>query len=562
MKVFVENRKKRKDTILKKYPEAVIIDVTSKAKDEYQQLSPFYPHGKIPIPFSEGQTAQSVEGIWQGLKVFEKEDVFWPAFENRTMKNIKRTVRKNGLPKGHRRGLKGEEVLGYIEARIEIYLPAYEWVLKNKCSELLKSLTNLATGRTLILLDYETNTDIFNEKKPLSHAGLVKAYIEGKYPSTKELKNDLLKQKEKAKKYKTSLSSPTAWYALLKLKGFGEKALLALYQGMKKHDLELPEVFRLSETDFLNYFPEIGQGKLHRAKYSAFLEIDYAALTEEVEALEEEGIHIVGLKDERYPAALKKQLKSACPPVLFMHGPLELLEKTAVSIVGARNASEEVLQRTRELAQALHAAGYNVVSGYAKGVDSAAHYGALENEGNTTAILAEGIKKVSRKREFSSLENWQENTLFISQFEPEAKWSARNAMTRNALVTGLAQAVIVMCAGPERDAKGRMSGTFQGAAKALEKGIPVFVLAPELAEGAEGNSTLLKRGAKLYGGNPKNLISALSLPEEEKGQQDIFATKQQPTRKSASLEELLPKLTLAQKNEVAKLILAHFPELA
>ena len=59
------------------------------------RLSPFYPYGGIPVPFSEGYTAMCVEAIWQGLKVFESADVDVDMFANDTMKNIKRTVRQN-----------------------------------------------------------------------------------------------------------------------------------------------------------------------------------------------------------------------------------------------------------------------------------------------------------------------------------------------------------------------------------------------------------------------------------------------------------------------------------
>ena len=69
----IESKRKKIENILKKYPEAIIADVTSNAKDGLVKLSPFYPHGGIPVPFSEGITAECVEGIWQGLKVFENE---------------------------------------------------------------------------------------------------------------------------------------------------------------------------------------------------------------------------------------------------------------------------------------------------------------------------------------------------------------------------------------------------------------------------------------------------------------------------------------------------------
>ena len=180
--IVIESKRRKHENILKKYPDAVIADVTSQATDGLVKLSPFYPHGGIPVPFSEGYTAMCVEGIWQGLKVFESADVDVNMFANDTMKNIKRTVRRFGKPLGHRKGVNGTELLGYIEARKQIYLPAYKWVLENKVANIIERLREASKTKTIVLLDYTTNCDIDNPKTPLSHAFLIKAYAEGLYP--------------------------------------------------------------------------------------------------------------------------------------------------------------------------------------------------------------------------------------------------------------------------------------------------------------------------------------------------------------------------------------------
>lgn len=189
--IIVESKRKKPETILKKYPGAIIADVTSQAKDGLVKLSPFYPHGGIPVPFSEGYTATCVEAIWQGLKVFEQCDVDTSLFYNATMRGLKRSVRKYGKPLGHRKGVRGTELLGYVEARKQIYIPAYRWVLENKVSDIIDRLREASKTHTIVLLDYETNEDIDNPKKPLSHAALVKACAEGRYPfgSTNSIKN-------------------------------------------------------------------------------------------------------------------------------------------------------------------------------------------------------------------------------------------------------------------------------------------------------------------------------------------------------------------------------------
>ena len=180
--IVIESKRKKPATILKEYPEAILADVTSSAKDGLVRMSPFYPHGGIPVPFSEGYTATCVEAIWQGLKVFEGADVDTSLFYNDTMRGLKRTVRRYGKPLGHRKGVNGKELLGYIEARKQIYILTYKWVLENKVANIIERLREASKTKTIVLLDYDTNADVENAKKPLSHASLIKAYVEGVYP--------------------------------------------------------------------------------------------------------------------------------------------------------------------------------------------------------------------------------------------------------------------------------------------------------------------------------------------------------------------------------------------
>ena len=180
--IIIESKRKKIENILKKYPDAVVADVTSQAKDGLVRLSPFYPHGDIPVPFSEGYTAACVEGVWQGLKVFEDEDIDISMFSNDTMKNIKRTVRKHGCVLGHRKGVYCTEIRGYMEAKHQIYIPTYRWMLEHKAMDIIERLRKASETKTIVLLDYNTCCDVDDEAKPLSHAYLVKAYAEGLYP--------------------------------------------------------------------------------------------------------------------------------------------------------------------------------------------------------------------------------------------------------------------------------------------------------------------------------------------------------------------------------------------
>lgn len=186
--LYIANKKSKVETIRKKYPNACILDVTSNsAYPLARMLSPFYPHYNIPIPFTPSKelTATCVEAVWQGLKVFQKQDVDIATFKNDTMKNLKRTVRRFGMPLGHRKGVNGQELLNYYEARMLIYLPTYKWVLDNvpKVHEAAMRIKEKNRNSDIVLLDYNTNSDFQDISKPISHAGLLKLYIEDKYPT-------------------------------------------------------------------------------------------------------------------------------------------------------------------------------------------------------------------------------------------------------------------------------------------------------------------------------------------------------------------------------------------
>ena len=182
--IFIESKRCKEETLRKRYGEDVIIcDVTSQSKNnQLIRLSPFFPHGDIPVPFSDGITASCVEAVWQGLKVFEYCDVDVKVFENTSMKNIKRTTRSFGRVLGHRKGVNGTELLDYVAARKDIYLPTFLWVLENKVKPIIDRLKIASKTKKIVLLDFTTNSDPFDTTKPLSHAYLIKAYVEGKYP--------------------------------------------------------------------------------------------------------------------------------------------------------------------------------------------------------------------------------------------------------------------------------------------------------------------------------------------------------------------------------------------
>lgn len=183
MTITVESRRKKLASIEKLWPGAAVIDVTSKGAAPWVRFSPFYPHGGVPIPNTPAVTAQSVEGLWQGLKVFEHEDIDPRKWAVTDMSGIKRGGKSRGRVRGHRFGVGSDALLGYRDARYRIYLPAYRWVLEHRLTSEVEQLRSLAADKPLVLLDYETNADVDDVTSPLSHAALVMYHLQGTWPA-------------------------------------------------------------------------------------------------------------------------------------------------------------------------------------------------------------------------------------------------------------------------------------------------------------------------------------------------------------------------------------------
>jgi hypothetical protein len=182
--LVVASRRAARETLRSRYGAAArVLDVTSRGSEPWVRFSPFYPHGEIPVPFSPGVSSQTVEGIWQGLKVFATADVDPAKFAITTMRGLKRSARQCGPVLGHREGVLGERLLPYAEARQTIYLPSYRWVLEQRLRDLLDELRKMSRDHTVVLLDYATNGEVRDVTRPLSHAWLIKHNLDGTWPA-------------------------------------------------------------------------------------------------------------------------------------------------------------------------------------------------------------------------------------------------------------------------------------------------------------------------------------------------------------------------------------------
>ena len=145
------------------------IDVSSSGDSPFDQFSPFFPHGGIPIPGSENQKSDSVEGIWQGLKVIRGRTA--PRYFRGTGQ------KRGGKPRGHQFG-NNDRLLGLVEARRKIYIPAYEWMLDHCIDHAIyqEILNNCFRGVEQCFYDREDNGSI-GKDAPLAHAKVLVDYL-------------------------------------------------------------------------------------------------------------------------------------------------------------------------------------------------------------------------------------------------------------------------------------------------------------------------------------------------------------------------------------------------
>ena len=184
------------------------------------------------------------------------------------------------------------------------------------------------------------------------------------------------------------------------------------------------------------------------------------AITEDLLARD---IGVTLLGDADYPARLL-DLRSP-PSFLFWWGNYDLLERRGVGMCGSRDASERGLGYARLFGQAVVQRGLQVISGYARGVDTETHLGALEAGGATVIVLAEGITHFRKKRVFRSTPFDGCNVLALSQFPPSQPWTAGAAMTRNGVIAALSHALLVI------EARER-GGTLNAGMQAYSSAVP------------------------------------------------------------------------------------------
>jgi DNA processing protein len=212
-----------------------------------------------------------------------------------------------------------------------------------------------------------------------------------------------------------------------------------------------------------------------------------AAAEREFEALRRRGAHLIALGEAAYPVPL--QAIDSAPPLIAIVGDPEVLNRPCVALVGSRNASAAGLKFTAILARELGEAGFVVVSGLARGIDTSAHQASLES--GTIAVLAGGLDEVYPPQNIPLLDRIRERGVALSEMPLGWAPRGRDFPRRNRLVSGLALGTVVVEAA-------RKSGSLITARFANEQGRQVFAVpGSPLDPRAEGGNHLIREGAIL-----------------------------------------------------------------
>lgn len=207
----------------------------------------------------------------------------------------------------------------------------------------------------------------------------------------------------------------------------------------------------------------------------------------EMAALDAIGAHLLARDEPGYPPLLR-HVEDA-PPLISVLGHPALLGKAAIAVVGARNASAAGRRLARDIAAELGRGGLLVVSGMARGIDAAAHQGALAT--GTAAVLGGGIDVPYPRENEALYADLKERGVLVSEVEPGTAPLARHFPRRNRIISGIARGVVVVEANLR-------SGSLITARIALDQGREVFAMpGSPLDPRARGTNGLIREGATL-----------------------------------------------------------------
>lgn len=255
----------------------------------------------------------------------------------------------------------------------------------------------------------------------------------------------------------------------------------------------------------------------------------------EIDECEEHGISLLQLDDKCYPQLLK--CIDDPPPLLYVRGEITELDDLTLAIVGGRAASYYGTAQAARFARDFAVRRVTVVSGLARGIDTAAHRAAIEGGGRTIAVVGSGLLDIYPPENKSFALELAENGAVISEFPLHTPGRARNFPQRNRIISGLSLGVLVVEAT-------RRSGSLITARLAAEQGREVFALPGKVdSDLSVGPHDLIREGASLVA-EPAHVYEALemlkTLPEEKAPEEKAASPQGMSPTESALWKVLKP----------------------
>ncbi|MDH4241000.1 MAG: DNA-processing protein DprA [Phycisphaerae bacterium] len=211
--------------------------------------------------------------------------------------------------------------------------------------------------------------------------------------------------------------------------------------------------------------------------------------TAELQLAEKLGVWIINLDDKRYPPVLKQIYDP--PPVLYIKGSLTRQDSLCISIVGSRRCSIYGQEQSSRLAHFLASAGFTICSGMARGIDTAAHQGALSANGRTIAVQGCGLANIYPPENKKLFDLIAESGACISELPLQYEPLMENFPPRNRIISGLSLGTIVVEAGSR-------SGALITAKAAMDNNREVMAVPGKIDSPlSKGAHQLIKQGAKL-----------------------------------------------------------------
>ncbi len=280
----------------------------------------------------------------------------------------------------------------------------------------------------------------------------------------------------------SSSASLEAWMKLRAIEGVGDHIVLALVREWQSPDA----VLRASAGDLI----ERGCSARLAEKIVRGPDRDACRrIASELHDIERTGIEVRSMLDANYPARLL--MIPDPPPLLYVAGSLQASDELAIAVVGARRGTAAGRVVTEQLAGGLAEAGFTIVSGLARGVDAAAHRGALAAGGRTVAVLGCGLGRTYPQEHQRLRDEIEEHGAVVSELSFDAPPHSGHFPRRNRIISGLSFGVIVTEAAID-------SGSLITARLAADQGREVFAVPGFVnEETSRGTHALIKEGATL-----------------------------------------------------------------